>query len=144
MMRRPPRSTLTDTPFPYPSLFRSGRGYDLCGVRLLDGEQRASRPAEAPRLHGGDHEREVLADRHLVADQGRTMPDHAPDGIALDGPDALTPDLGEAGEGQVAAVEARWHLPVHQLVVARGQAIASGRIAPDPVTPRLQIGRAHV
>src|SRR3546814_15936802 len=24
MIRRPPRSTLTDTPFPYPTLFRSG------------------------------------------------------------------------------------------------------------------------
>src|SRR3546814_5786520 len=26
MVRRPPRSTLTDTPFPYPTLFRSRRG----------------------------------------------------------------------------------------------------------------------
>src|SRR3546814_12530410 len=26
MIRRPPRSTLTDTPVPYPTLFRSGRG----------------------------------------------------------------------------------------------------------------------
>src|SRR3546814_2671281 len=63
--------------------------------------------------------------------------DWSSDVCSSDLPDALTPDLGEAGEGQVAAVEARWHLPVHQLVVARGQAIASGRIAPDPVTPRL-------
>src|SRR3546814_8499892 len=29
MIRRPPRSTLTDTLFPYTTLFRSGRGLDV-------------------------------------------------------------------------------------------------------------------
>src|SRR3546814_11665744 len=33
MLRRPPRSTRTDTLFPYTALFRSGRG-DPTGIRL--------------------------------------------------------------------------------------------------------------
>src|SRR3546814_4011355 len=33
MRRRPPRSTRTDTLFPYTALFRSGRGGDHGGVR---------------------------------------------------------------------------------------------------------------
>src|SRR3546814_8820471 len=32
MIRRPPRSTRTDTPFPYPTLFRSGPTFEPCGV----------------------------------------------------------------------------------------------------------------
>src|SRR3546814_13377406 len=40
MIRRPPRSTLTDTPFPYPTLFRS------------DGDRRPdSRQAVMPGIH---------------------------------------------------------------------------------------------
>src|SRR3546814_9795211 len=31
MLRRPPRSTRTDTLFPYTTLFRSPDGHDLCG-----------------------------------------------------------------------------------------------------------------
>src|SRR3546814_14456837 len=33
MIRRPPRSTRTDTPFPYTTLFRSGCDPDLCPGR---------------------------------------------------------------------------------------------------------------
>src|SRR3546814_995237 len=39
MRRRPPRSTRTDTLFPYTTLFRSGRAQQL-------------RPADAPAAHG--------------------------------------------------------------------------------------------
>src|SRR3546814_5275327 len=34
MIRRPPRSTRTDTLFPYPTLFRSGRDFDALARRL--------------------------------------------------------------------------------------------------------------
>src|SRR3546814_11585410 len=44
MIRRPPRSTRTDTPFPYPTLFRS-EDNDGCGQH--DG-------APVPRLPGDD------------------------------------------------------------------------------------------
>src|SRR3546814_18286961 len=43
MMRRPPRSTLTDTLFPYTTLFRSGK------VRQLGGQGEARRPIEGAR-----------------------------------------------------------------------------------------------
>src|SRR3546814_8905000 len=57
MIRRPPRSTLTDTPFPFPTLFRSGRdprhrgedhlGSDGVGAdahrRILPAERRPDR-----------------------------------------------------------------------------------------------------
>src|SRR3546814_13178933 len=44
MIRRPPRSTRTDTLFPYTTLFRSVAGYGRSGTTLLDialGEQPA-------------------------------------------------------------------------------------------------------
>src|SRR3546814_6847976 len=34
MIRRPPRSTRTDTLFPYTTLFRSGRGFEIAQGRL--------------------------------------------------------------------------------------------------------------
>src|SRR3546814_7297870 len=37
MIRRPPRSTRTDTLFPYTTLFRSGHDGRVSGVRLDDG-----------------------------------------------------------------------------------------------------------
>src|SRR3546814_5608244 len=36
MIRRPPRSTRTDTLFPYTTLFRSDFGQDLAGEQVLD------------------------------------------------------------------------------------------------------------
>src|SRR3546814_16835899 len=43
MIRRPPRSTRTDTLFPYTTLFRSGQlaCRTLCGARGASGEQEA-------------------------------------------------------------------------------------------------------
>src|SRR3546814_15159928 len=42
MIRRPPRSTLTDTLFPYTTLFRSDRGAPNAGVRDATTCQRAA------------------------------------------------------------------------------------------------------
>src|SRR3546814_10234795 len=53
MIRRPPRSTLTDTPVPYPTLFRSGRGSgrgpcpDDGRGRSARGDRRVGRGASA-------------------------------------------------------------------------------------------------
>src|SRR3546814_973052 len=44
MIRRPPRSTRTDTLFPYTTLFRSWRGIALCKAEII-------RPGEAHALH---------------------------------------------------------------------------------------------
>src|SRR3546814_19196438 len=55
MLRRPPRSTLTDTLFPYPTLFRSYR-YDYfianCATRVRDALDRASGGAIARASKG--------------------------------------------------------------------------------------------
>src|SRR3546814_13750261 len=53
MIRRPPRSTRTDTLFPYPTLFRSNVGADRNPVRAKPLEQRAeqvrSRRGQQPK-----------------------------------------------------------------------------------------------
>src|SRR3546814_19728161 len=70
MMRRPPRSTRTDTLFPYTTLFRSDA--EIVGDHLAAGDDsnvlqhRLAAVAEARRLHGGDLE----AAPKLVDDQG--------------------------------------------------------------------------
>src|SRR3546814_19486711 len=50
MIRRPPRSTLTDTRFPYTTLFRSGR---RAGRGRLDRACRAAVRLRAARARGG-------------------------------------------------------------------------------------------
>src|SRR3546814_16067606 len=64
MIRRPPRSTRTDTLFPYTTLFRSPRCVDRTAqvVRLRDRRHRAGGRAQAGplarrRRHGADAER---------------------------------------------------------------------------------------
>src|SRR3546814_2695421 len=52
MIRRPPRSTRTDTLFPYTTLFRSQRGYGG-GARPVQGSRR-DRPAYRGRPGGGE------------------------------------------------------------------------------------------
>src|SRR3546814_8717181 len=55
MIRRPPRSTRTDTLFPYTTLFRSGQRHDLlhqpCGAK--DIRRRTGGGAERPWRRGG-------------------------------------------------------------------------------------------
>src|SRR3546814_3466530 len=54
MLRRPPRSTRTDTLFPYTTLFRSPFGCPRPLVRSTDGE--ASKPLSAPPTLSKIHE----------------------------------------------------------------------------------------
>src|SRR3546814_11472685 len=58
MIRRPPRSTRTDTLFPYTTLFRSAAVLLL--VVLQDGDQRAA-DREAGAIQGVDEARPLLA-----------------------------------------------------------------------------------
>src|SRR3546814_14162667 len=80
MIRRPPRSTRTDTLFPYTTLFRSlERALGLAAVEtrwIGDEPQRALRDPEVAQQHADEapHRRQV-ADR--AADAGRHEGEHA-------------------------------------------------------------------
>src|SRR3546814_14931779 len=79
MIRRPPESTLTDTRFPYTTLFRSlhpdqgaaafGRNLSLYAAR---GRLWPDRPADQRRHRRG---REAVARRREAAEPGRRLPD---------------------------------------------------------------------
>src|SRR3546814_5293314 len=94
MIRPPPRSTRTDTPFPYTTLFRSprrprrparchrlerARGVTLAARRAEHGVERAVRRA------GGLHR----PGRHDPADEhaGQGLPEGADDGLRRAGPE---------------------------------------------------------
>src|SRR3546814_125775 len=67
MIRRPPRSTRTDTLFPYTTLFRS-----RFGLRLADLEAAAEREKRA-RQRQRHHAAEVLEDARQLADHRRAV-----------------------------------------------------------------------
>src|SRR3546814_13179451 len=75
MIRRPPRSTRTDTLFPYTTLFRSPDHRALRVVRRPDAEHLAARPTLDPN-HADARRRE---ERHLRpvlhGDLGPLLPD---------------------------------------------------------------------
>src|SRR3546814_9815357 len=54
MNSRPPRSTRTETLFPYPTLFRSRQVHDVVRRLLADGDQRLDRAAVQVRLRQRD------------------------------------------------------------------------------------------
>src|SRR3546814_3029630 len=70
MIRRPPRSTRTDTLFPYTTLFRSGSGGITCtptGTRLLPGRPVAVGATAPGAVSCGRAARtRCRADRHLA------------------------------------------------------------------------------
>src|SRR3546814_1176751 len=73
MIRRPPRSTRTDTLLPYTTLFRSWRGGDLCRRTFATGQKRLLH-----QLHPGERRGRVRAQpygraAHQGCDAGRDM-----------------------------------------------------------------------
>src|SRR3546814_9234204 len=92
MIRRPPRSTRTDTLFPYTTLFRSAWGDDACGGAAAVGATRRKRLAGRDRCAAAapDQQRrraDAFADRrdarHLS--EGRHLSDVRADrGISFD------------------------------------------------------------
>src|SRR3546814_9847176 len=75
MIRRPPRSTRTDTLFPYTTLFRSGGGAGPFGSGALAGtiELASAARGELPLLSGGiayGSRDSLIADAALAGDVG--------------------------------------------------------------------------
>src|SRR3546814_7928716 len=74
MIRRPPRSTRTDTLFPYTTLFRSRLDHGVVAVTVNDGDlggdSLAPQDALYPQVVGtaGDHERLARLGVHRVHD----------------------------------------------------------------------------
>src|SRR3546814_10306467 len=108
MIRRPPRSTRTDTPFPYTTLFRSPEAFFSSLLKLLEhccGGRAASVTGRRLRLVGG---RRQALHQHLV-DPAAVHVDHleAQPAVveALAGVGNVAEPLqDEAGEGVEAAV----------------------------------------
>src|SRR3546814_2767308 len=69
MIRRPPRSTRTDTLFPYTTLFRSGRGNCAQRVRQVQdqGQPRTGRPEPG---HWRAHDHQGIAEAWLFGREG--------------------------------------------------------------------------
>src|SRR3546814_11997743 len=103
MIRRPPRSTRTDTLFPYTTLFRSVAG-DAAGPRRRDPHAglAAARAARVARARSGRSAAEDRSDRTDVPGKSQVGAIHAarePDGYAGDvGADALAPSGSSPGK----------------------------------------------
>src|SRR3546814_16008379 len=72
MIRRPPRSTRTDTLFPYTTLFRSGRS--AAGRRVRPDRFRRRRARRDPRPPLPERPVSVRAPDHRQPDPGRRLP----------------------------------------------------------------------
>src|SRR3546814_5097198 len=120
MIRRPPRSTRTDTLFPYTTLFRSATGHDIFSSLLALGHGRETIQGLAPALlHAGEGIRgEVTHLRHarfhIQAGAARLIRED---------------DGGEAFEARLAAVVA---------AAGAAQDQASRRQRREGQTPELQ------
>src|SRR3546814_1143596 len=79
MIRRPPRSTRTDTLFPYTTLFRSGRGT----LESIGAAGELQRDGDVLQRRHGRHQVEVLK--------------HDSDGIAPEPGEGILVETGEAG-----------------------------------------------
>src|SRR3546814_11355105 len=103
MYRRPPWSTLTDTLFPYPTLFRSERN------DVAEADAAVRRPVQ----HGGDHragladERDVAGLRLEVGEAGIEVDagNHDADAVRADHPHQVRPGGIEHLLGQAPAVD---------------------------------------
>src|SRR3546814_10244893 len=138
MFRRPPRSTRTDTLFPYTTLFRSGgRSCDFHGGRPAAGAEVTAGPAQARALMfqgtGSDVGKSVLCAgviRALVRRGHRVLP-FKPQNMSNNA--AVTAEGGEIGRAQA--------------LQARAAGVASS-VHMNPVLLKPQgdrkIGRAHV
>src|SRR3546814_19749752 len=77
MLRRPPRSTRTDTLFPYTTLFRSGAARLAVLCKWLEGSRRTGRSLDAVgRLSSASHRRCRLLRSHPQRDRDPEAADH--------------------------------------------------------------------
>src|SRR3546814_18542280 len=130
MRRRPPRSTRTDTLFPYTTLFRSVRGALPAAPDVAVEPAAAVVDVERQALpHGG-----VLRDHRAVIglvvaeDEGRPAVGRVPG----DHPDAaLAADLGDAALRHIQAV-----MHAHHVVAAPREQPFDRQFGPQPRHPR--------
>src|SRR3546814_16357273 len=115
MIRRPPRSTRTDTLFPYTTLFRSGQSLEVRDLARFEVHDRLKRKVEAVardyRLEGGDA---VLRFHHLLVEgngeAGDTEIGAAPARHLVDGIDRS--EERRVGKECVSTCRSRWS-PYH-------------------------------
>src|SRR3546814_13368704 len=115
MIRRPPRSTRTDTLFPYTTLFRSADA-EFAPAHAGEGDQVAAR-----RPFGGRGATTTKADPLLV----RSVDIHHIDLLAAR-PVALEHDLAPVGRDTAADVDARRGRQPHRRAAVRRAAIDVG------------------
>src|SRR3546814_13370091 len=131
MIRRPPRSTRTDTLFPYTTLFRSGllllRGVLIVAVREdhQRGAVAVARPLLRQPLHllPGAHRRRGQGSRHHA--RLHDLPEVALVVVELDRADALLREVRARENGPVDAVTNRGGVHLSGETVQIGR--ASGR-----------------
>src|SRR3546814_10109695 len=99
MIRRPPRSTRTDTLCPYTTLFRSGRRHaPLAAPRPPERQVRAERAARVGRPAPQRRVEEGFVDRGRGANQGAHLADQI-GGIGRETGQRVPPGDGPAGHG---------------------------------------------
>src|SRR3546814_150591 len=150
MIRRPPRSTRTDTLFPYPTLFRSPIFLDIKGVGTRSCEKFV---APVPRDAGLDRTLVIINDRvGAVAEAGQRELCHRrwlrvvigrvaiDDRIVQDDPEAGVPEtvlereLPAVERGRLIAVDRLGDLEIDQRVARRG--VDDARKGRPPASPR--------
>src|SRR3546814_2217071 len=94
MIRRPPRSTRTDTLFPYPTLFRSQ-------VLIVIGEHRNAVPARRNAVGTEPAADRAAVGHRAAADQANAVIILARDGAAVVDRDADRPHFEQLGLGVV-------------------------------------------
>src|SRR3546814_10178318 len=95
MIRRPPRSTRTDTLFPYTTLFRSIRTLRPGGLLILQGFT----PAQLGRSSGGPPDITMLSETGmLTADYSGLVPVHCAKNIN-------TLDEGQTNQGEAVEID---------------------------------------
>src|SRR3546814_15479883 len=117
MIRRPPRSTRTDTRFPYTTLFRSGRA-----------EPVGRRPHGAPAR--ARHRPDPRAWRRISGSRRQLLADDTAATAPAD-PETPVEDPPETGEATVARIAKRKKLLRHLAIVESGNASGRGRGCPD-------------
>src|SRR3546814_15655942 len=83
MLRRPPRSTLPDTLFPYTTLFRSGSCAGLDQQQYFESVERARRKLEIPQVYDAPERRIESSHDEVLQTFSAINPDFR-DSFALD------------------------------------------------------------
>src|SRR3546814_2517064 len=149
MIRRPPRSTLTDTLFPYTTLFRSGNllGRRRAGGRRPDRWRLGERRLRAGSAHGcmGGAGRRGAPRRHRHLEPGGDRPSARPRRRApAPRPSPTTTRASGAGHARPGGVRMTDLLKADSITVRFGGVTANDGVDVTVGDGELEIGRAHV